>query len=316
MAGYDQAKGMSRNAVTAYEENLKPLSKVTAGDLKNADIKISLALARWMAKNGHWRPSEWHHSSKFYNEVDFYNTADLHNILQSMPEGRLERFRQVYKESRQAERIQKQTRTPVKGRYAVWSTGRTKQIQRWQDFTGMLDERGWIHLPDNSRKKASSTNLSYETSTLEENERIERNREEREVAKADRKKKAQVKTEAKVAEARALEIARDRTQAHRPAQFPDVPEIKDEDPCAKCNASLESIQINKRVKPSQTFYMAWNLKCTNLECARIYTTKRAVRLVLRGRDASNCDHPEQQRCQCPRCSERNQSWATQEAQQK
>ena len=113
MAGYDHAKGMSRNAVTAYEENLKPLSKVTAGDLKNAGIKISLALARWMAKNGHWRPCEWHHSSKFYNEVDFYDTGDLHNILQSIPEGRLEKFRQAYQESRQAERIKKQTRTPA-----------------------------------------------------------------------------------------------------------------------------------------------------------------------------------------------------------
>ena len=180
----------------------------------------------------------------------------------------------------------------------------------------MLDERGWIHLPDNSRKKARSRNLSYETSTLEENERTERKLEEREAAKADGKTKARVKTDAKAAEARAVKIAGDRIKTHRPAQFPDLPEIKDEDPCPKCNASLETIQTTKRVKPYQTFYMAWNLKCTNPECARIYATKRAVRLVLRGRDAGNCDHPEQPRCQCPGCSERNQSWPTQEEQQK
>ena len=77
MAGYNYRRGMSRNAVDAYRRNLKPISRFTAQDLRNAYVHISLAFARWLAKRKHWTPAERHHTSKFCNKVNFYAVASL-----------------------------------------------------------------------------------------------------------------------------------------------------------------------------------------------------------------------------------------------
>ena len=50
MAGYNHRRGMSNNALKAYRRNLKPISRFTAQDLRHANIEISLAFARWLAK--------------------------------------------------------------------------------------------------------------------------------------------------------------------------------------------------------------------------------------------------------------------------
>ena len=50
MAGYNHRRGMSNNAVDAYRRNLKPISRFTAQDLRDADVHISLAFAKWLAK--------------------------------------------------------------------------------------------------------------------------------------------------------------------------------------------------------------------------------------------------------------------------
>lgn len=78
MAGYDWFNGMSNNAVQAYDNGLKPLSKFTKQDLIDAGYKGTLKKAKQLAKDEKWLPSEWHHSSKYFNRVYFY---DLHDLL-------------------------------------------------------------------------------------------------------------------------------------------------------------------------------------------------------------------------------------------
>ena len=44
MAGYNTLAGMSNNAVNAYHQGIKPLSKITVQDLKNAGVTITKVL--------------------------------------------------------------------------------------------------------------------------------------------------------------------------------------------------------------------------------------------------------------------------------
>ena len=167
MAGYDYRRGMSNNAVDAYRRNIKPISRFTAQDLRDADIHISLAFARWMAKKKHWAPVERHHSSKFYNMVRFYDPVALRNVIRDLGDG-IDNLRQRYLDDLRARREDARARrVAVRGRYARWEgSGRHRRIAEWVSFKGIRDGNGWIHLPDGTRKKASSKWVKYRKATL------------------------------------------------------------------------------------------------------------------------------------------------------
>lgn len=73
MAGYDWSEGKSNNAVIAEESGLMTASR----------------LAKWASRWKRFRgctasdikeilsPSEWHHTSKFFNRTNYYNPLDL-----------------------------------------------------------------------------------------------------------------------------------------------------------------------------------------------------------------------------------------------
>jgi hypothetical protein len=63
MAGYNYGMGMSNNAVDAYNTGLVPASKIKG-------IPVSLI-------RKHCNAAEWHHSSKFYNEIDFFDKEEV-----------------------------------------------------------------------------------------------------------------------------------------------------------------------------------------------------------------------------------------------
>ena len=109
MAGYNYKRGMSNNAVDAYRQNIKPISRFTAQDLRDADIHISLAFAKWLAKKRHWKPVAWHHSSKYYNKVNFYSLEMLRQIILQLGD-RLEELRQSYRRHLRGRRAQSKGR--------------------------------------------------------------------------------------------------------------------------------------------------------------------------------------------------------------
>ena len=96
MAVYNHRRGMSNNAVDAYRNNQKPISRFTAQDLRDADINISLGFARWLAKNKHWRYVARYHSSKFYKFVRFYDLASLRQRIDDLGTDRMAELRQHY----------------------------------------------------------------------------------------------------------------------------------------------------------------------------------------------------------------------------
>lgn len=78
-AGYNWSKGMSNNAVDAYEKGIMPLSKWNKKLILEKiaefypnilDIAKSTSLS--VLKSVFLYKSEWHHTSKYYNVTDFY----------------------------------------------------------------------------------------------------------------------------------------------------------------------------------------------------------------------------------------------------
>jgi hypothetical protein len=156
MTGYNYYQGMSNNALDAYENGKKPLSKITAQDLKWAGWKGTKAEAIHLAKSGFWDTSEWHHSGgTWYNRVDFYDPAEL-----------VEKWEEASADSRSVALAQDEDADEkrVAGEYTLWSGSRKHPtVVGHESFTGTL--RGdWIHLDGGGKKKASGNHIKWEIS--------------------------------------------------------------------------------------------------------------------------------------------------------
>lgn len=158
--GYDWDRGMSNNAVWAYEDGRKPLSKFTAQDFKDAGWKETKRLALALAESGFWTTDEWHHSGGgYYNKVSFYDPQIL-----------VQRWNNLTNEQRAEHRENNKPspKTPVEdikvtGRYAVWTRGYRGRptVSHHVSFEGV--KRGdWIHLSTGKRKNAYGRNITWE----------------------------------------------------------------------------------------------------------------------------------------------------------
>lgn len=165
MAGYNGCS-MSNNAVAAYEEGKKPLSKIKASDLKEAGWQYSLAFAKWLAKReglcGYysriWEPSEWHHSSKMYNKVKFYSAEDLVDAWSELGDAAREALIAEF-EIRQSPKQAKEVR--VKGTYIEWTGSRRHPKANEVEFTGTISGN-WIFLDNGGKKKADGNHIKWE----------------------------------------------------------------------------------------------------------------------------------------------------------
>jgi hypothetical protein len=157
MTGYNHQAGMSNRAVSAYNAHIKPLSKITAEDLRRGGWTDTKTKAIALAKSGFWRPCEWHHSGgTWYNRVDFYDAADLVNDWECL------------NTTEQADEIAKcQTATPepgerVHGEFVIWGGSRRRPRKIGvEKFTG-TKIGDWITLDSGGRKKASGNHIEWE----------------------------------------------------------------------------------------------------------------------------------------------------------
>ena len=159
MTGYNYQYGMSNRALDAYENGIKPLSRITCQDLKFAGWKGTKKEALAIAKAGRWLPAEWHHSGgTWYNKVDFYDPHDLVEYWQSLsPSEQIEVRLNALRESQRGKEEKK-----VRGSYTVWG-GTHRRPRRLYDevFTGTLIGE-WIHLDGGGRKKATGNHITWE----------------------------------------------------------------------------------------------------------------------------------------------------------
>jgi hypothetical protein len=71
---------MSNNAVEAYAEGKKPVSRITKEDVAEFGIDAGITFFRWYVKR-YCRPCEWHHSSPKFNQTNFYDVEECCNQL-------------------------------------------------------------------------------------------------------------------------------------------------------------------------------------------------------------------------------------------
>ena len=83
MAGY-KGYSMSNNAVAAYDDGEKPLSKWTKSEIideleiLNDDVSAGLKkMTGAQVKSEFLEKSSWHHTSKMYNRTNFYSIKEL-----------------------------------------------------------------------------------------------------------------------------------------------------------------------------------------------------------------------------------------------
>lgn len=73
MAGY-AGYSMSNNAVAAYEEGMKPISKIKKADLPDG---MTVKFFKFLVSKGLITASEWHHTSKHYNRTEFFDPTEI-----------------------------------------------------------------------------------------------------------------------------------------------------------------------------------------------------------------------------------------------
>tara|TARA_R100001086_G_scaffold200878_1_gene117110 strand:- start:46 stop:531 length:486 start_codon:yes stop_codon:yes gene_type:complete len=157
MAGYDHDLGMSNNAVDAYCDGRKPLSKINLEDLRNAGWTKTRTLALSLAKIGFWQSCEWHHSGgTWFNEVKFFDPNDLVEEWDELTDAEKQVWQNKTKHINRTPSIQR-----VIGKYAEWGGSRNHpKIMGYVDFEGTL--RGnWITTDDGQRKKADGKWIQY-----------------------------------------------------------------------------------------------------------------------------------------------------------
>lgn len=160
MAGYSYIHGMSNSAIAAYRAGIKPLSQITAGDLKAAGWTETKKLAVGLAKTGFWDRSEWHHTGgTWYNECDFFDPDHLVEQWAEIDEAERADLRdQVAQAGRPAE---KTDGVRVAGRFAIFGGSRRQpRYLGHVDFTGTLIG-GWIQIDGGGRKRADGRNIDW-----------------------------------------------------------------------------------------------------------------------------------------------------------
>lgn len=164
MAGYAPDYAMSNNAVAAYRRGCKPLSRITASDLREAGWAHTLAFAVWLADEGRWRYSEYHHTSKYYREAEFYDPLDLVEWWNELDPQKRQALKAEYKLARETEKAEAKANAAsyrVAGTYTKWSGSRRHPKRSAISFTGEL--RGeWIFLDGGGKKRADGNWISWE----------------------------------------------------------------------------------------------------------------------------------------------------------
>ena len=99
MAGYNWFYGKSNNAVAAEEDGMRVKSKITKDWLREGGVNESAAFVKWLIKVDEIYADEWHHSSKYFNEVDYFAAESIREQLEQMDErGSLAEYRAAYKD--------------------------------------------------------------------------------------------------------------------------------------------------------------------------------------------------------------------------
>lgn len=165
MAGYS-GWSMSNNAVAAYEDGEKPLSKWRKIDILEAiegsemEFKCSIEKLRKLPvkilKELCLRYSSWHHTSNHYNETDFYSLDE--DEIESLTDDKIDELLNEYKANKKEE----SEPTEEKWRCAFLEWGGTR---KHPTVTETIEEgivKGdWFYRKDGSKKKTTANGFRF-----------------------------------------------------------------------------------------------------------------------------------------------------------
>lgn len=157
---------MSQNAEIAYRDGRKPLSKITAADLKSAGWGEGKGFALFLAREKVWTTTEWHHSGGYAAKVDFYDPADLIDQWDDLTDARQRELRDAFEASKAKISAPKPVR--VRGLYTEWHGQGRRRRSYDTRYTG-TKIGDWIIMDHgDKKKKATGKYIWYEEIKEEE----------------------------------------------------------------------------------------------------------------------------------------------------
>lgn len=165
MAGYN-GFSMSNNAVTAYEDGERPLSKWTKADILSAieeqEIELKCSIEKLnklpvkVLKRVGLTYSSWHHTSNHYNRTDFYS-LDLDRI-QDLTDEKIDKLILNYKENKKAET--KPLEEKWECAFLEWSGTRNHPKAKEVIEEGIV-KGDWFYRKDGSKKKTTARGFKF-----------------------------------------------------------------------------------------------------------------------------------------------------------
>lgn len=165
MAGYN-GFSMSNNAVAAYEDGEKPLSKWTKTDIFDAineqevELKCSIEklkkLPAKVLKEICLIYSSWHHTSNHYNKTDFYS-LDIDRI-ENLTDDKIEELLSDYKANKKVE--SKPSEEKWKCAFLEWS-GSRKHPKATEVIEEGTVKGNWFYRKDGSKKKTTANGFRF-----------------------------------------------------------------------------------------------------------------------------------------------------------
>lgn len=166
MAGYN-GWSMSNNAVAAYEDGEKPLSKWTKADIfdtiKDTGIELKCSIEKLrklpvkVLKEVCLKYSSWHHTSNHYNRTEFYS-LDI-NRIENLTDEKIDRLLTDYKEEKKME--EKPSEEKWRCSFLEWSGTRKHPVAKEMIEEGIV-KGNWFYRKDGSKKKTTANGIDHQ----------------------------------------------------------------------------------------------------------------------------------------------------------
>lgn len=165
MAGYN-GWSMSNNAVAAYEDGEKPLSKWTKTDIfdeiENQKVKLKCSMEKLRKlpakalKEVCLTYSSWHHTSNHYNRTDFYS-LDI-DYIENLTDEKIEGLIRDYKADKKTE--DKPLDEKWRCAFLEWS-GTRKHPKATEVIEEGIIKGNWFYRKDGSKKKTTANGFRF-----------------------------------------------------------------------------------------------------------------------------------------------------------
>ncbi|GFH41384.1 hypothetical protein [Pseudolactococcus insecticola] len=163
MAGY-KGYSMSNNAVDAYNDGEKPLSKWTKADFVEHDERLKPFSVAFLRQKILYQ-SSWHHTSSHYNRTYFYSLIDR----EQYDIDKLTKKYIIYKERRAIETAERKAKAEKKEKlgfvpYAIVSKatwGGSRKHPRIEHFTDYVIDEDWRTEDGKKLRQANSDEIIH-----------------------------------------------------------------------------------------------------------------------------------------------------------